>query len=506
MKLYLKILSLVAIAIAIAGGVYYYSSAWFVFVTSVIVTISVVLIGVVIFFENRNPSRTMTWLIVLAVFPIVGFFLYLFLGRNYRRRRMFKEKAKVDADKFVQLERSTPLYSAVPMQKVPEHQLRFFKLANRIGNTPISFHSHTRVLTNGTETFSEIIFAIEKAQHHVHLEYFIVRDDDISHRIKNLLIQKAKEGVEIRFIYDSVGCWKLPDDYIEQLREAGVQIEPFFPVTFPFFNNKINFRNHRKIIVVDGQVGFVGGLNIGDEYLGKHPYFGHWRDTHLKIEGEAVRSLQIVFLLDWFYVTNEKVLSHSYLSPVLKEYDEEKTGGVQIIASGPDHEWEVIKKLYFSMITSAKHSILISSPYLIPDEDILSALKIAALSGVDVKIILPNKPDHKLVFWATRSYFTELLEAGVCIYLYHKGFMHSKVVIVDEELASIGSANMDMRSFHLNFEVNAFLFRNESVQKLVKDFEQDLQDSNKVIESEYKKRKLHHRFYESVARLFSPLL
>ncbi|MDQ0339057.1 cardiolipin synthase [Caldalkalibacillus uzonensis] len=283
-------------------------------------------------------------------------------------------------------------------------------------------------------------------------------------------------------------------------------MEPFFPVTFPLLNHRLNFRNHRKIVVVDGEVGFVGGLNIGDEYLGKDPFFGHWRDTHLKVEGEAVRSLQMIFLLDWFYMTGEKLLYPPYLSPHLIDHDRQQEGGVQIIASGPDHEWEVIKKLYFAMITSAKEKVYISSPYFIPDEDILSALKVAALSGVQVKLILPSKPDHKIVFWATRSYFTELLEAGVEIYLYQKGFMHSKVVIVDEELASIGSANMDMRSFHLNFEVNAFLYRNHSVKRLVEDFRQDISDSQQVMLNRYRQRKFHHRLYESVARLFSPLL
>lgn len=483
-----------------------YWESWFLAYFSIIISISVFFIGIVIFLENRDPSKTITWLIVLAVFPVIGFFFYILFGRNYRKRKMFRKKAK-EVDKFRYIEQYLPLSLENYLEQVPQHQRRFFHLANTIGDSPISFQTETKVLTNGEETFSAIIEALKQAKHHIHLEYYIVRDDQIGNKIKEILVAKAKEGVEVRFIYDSVGCFnKLSKNYLKELKEAGVQVEAFFPVTFPLLNSKINFRNHRKIIIIDGEIGFCGGLNIGDEYLGKDPFFGHWRDTHLKVEKEGVRALQQIFLLDWFYITNEKILDPRYFSPTLPELPAVETGGVQIIASGPDQEWEVIKKLFFSMISTAQKTVYIASPYFIPDEDILSALKIAALSGIDVRLIVPSKPDHKIVFWATRSYFTELLEAGVKIYLYRKGFLHSKVIVVDEELASIGSANMDMRSFHLNFEVNAFLYRNESVRKLVSDFKQDFLDSEEVDLERFRQRKFLHRVYESWCKLFSPLL
>nr|WP_316252520.1 cardiolipin synthase [Bacillus aquiflavi] len=389
------------------------------------------------------------------------------------------------------------------MKQIGDHQRKLFYLAQKLGNSPISFATATKVLTNGDETFSHILAALKKATHHIHLEYYIVRHDEIGQEIKDILIEKAQEGIKVRFLYDAVGSWQLSKRYIQELKDGGVEMVPFGPVRFPVLNSKFNFRNHRKIVVIDGSLGFVGGLNIGDEYLGKVESFGFWRDTHLMVRGEAVRSLQLIFLQDWYYMTSESLLTIEYLSP---ELEENIHGGVQLIAGGPDTEWSVIKNIFFSMISTAKKSVWIASPYFIPDEDIFSAIKVAALSGIDVRLLVPKKPDKWIVFHASRSYFPQLLQAGVKIFEYEKGFMHSKIVIVDDELASIGTSNMDMRSFHLNFEVNAFLFRTRSTQSLVNDFINDLRHS-KLIESEtFNKRHLGIRFLESTSRLLSPFL
>ncbi len=393
---------------------------------------------------------------------------------------------------------------AIEQMPIGEHQRPLLQLAHRIGKSPVSLATETRVLTNGEETFSTIFEELEKATHHIHLEYYIVRHDEVGQKLKTILIEKAKKGVHVRFLYDAVGSWKLSKTYIQELRDAGVEMIPFSPVRLPFLSNTINFRNHRKIIVIDGTIGFVGGLNIGDEYLGKDKYFGFWRDTHLWIRGEAVRTLQLIFLQDWYYMTGKTLLTPEYLSPELVHYDGQ--GGVQLIAGGPDQKWEVIKHLYFAMITSAQRSIWIASPYFVPDEDILTALKIAALSGLDVRILAPKRPDKKIVFYASRSYFPELLEAGVKIYEYSKGFLHSKIMIVDGELASIGTANMDMRSFHLNFEVNAFLYHTDSTKKLVADFLEDLKEASPIDYETFQQRPLSIRVVESVSRLLSPLL
>jgi cardiolipin synthase A/B len=257
------------------------------------------------------------------------------------------------------------------------------------------------------------------------------------------------------------------------------------------------------MIIIDGSIGFVGGLNIGDEYLGRNKHIGFWRDTHLMLRGEAVRTLQLIFLQDWYYMTNHSFLTAEYLSP---QNDDESHGGVQLIAGGPDNEWSVIKNIFFSMIASAEKSVWIASPYFIPDEDIFSAIKVAALSGIDVRLLVPNKPDKRIVFHASRSYFPELLDAGVKVYEYQRGFMHSKIVIVDHELASIGTSNMDMRSFHLNFEVNAFLFRTKSTQKLVEEYLNDLEFSKQLDKATFHDRHLGFKVLESTARLLSPLL
>ncbi|SFA78523.1 cardiolipin synthase [Bacillus sp. cl95] len=472
-------------------------------IVSIITTLSVFFIGLVIFLENRHPTQTITWLVVLGGFPLVGFVFYLLFGRNYRKERMFRKKYFLDKQAFLNIEDTRDIKSEEKIKQMADHQKRLFNLAENLGNSPISFGTATQVLTNGEETFNSIIEEIKRARHHIHLEYYIVRHDRIGQELKELLISKVAEGVKVRFLFDAVGSWQLSKRYISELRNAGVETIPFGPVRLPFLNNKFNFRNHRKIVVIDGTVGFVGGLNIGDEYLGRNESIGFWRDTHLKLKGEAVRTLQLIFLQDWYYMTNHSFLTAEYLSP---DYQDNNHGGVQLIAGGPDTEHSVIKNIFFSMITSAKESVWIASPYFIPDEDIFSALKIAALSGIDVRLLVPNRPDKRIVFHASRSYFPELLEAGAKVYEYEKGFMHSKMVIVDHELASIGTSNMDMRSFHLNFEVNAFLYRTRSTEKLVKEFLHDLESAKQLDLKIFSERHLGYRLLESTSRLMSPLL
>lgn len=372
-----------------------YWASWFLTFFSLFMTVSAILIGFIIFMENRNPRQTLNWIIVLAAFPVVGFFFYLFFGQNYRKRKMFAEKAALDEQAFRKVEGNRSIHEEI-WSKMGEHQKLLLNLAQKMGSSPISFDTESKILTNGKETFSAIFDAIKGARHHIHLEFYIVRDDRIGNELKNLLIQKAKEGVEVRFLYDAVGSWKLSKNYKQEILESGIEFIPFSPVKAPFLNNKINFRNHRKIVVIDGKVGFVGGLNIGDEYLGRNPYYGKWRDTHLYLRGEAVRSLQLIFLRDWYYMTGKQMIKQSYLSPELSDIRRE--GGVQLIAGGPDGRWEVIKNVFFSMIVSARHSIWIASPYFIPDEDILTALKVAALSGLDVRLLVPNRPDKPNCF------------------------------------------------------------------------------------------------------------
>jgi cardiolipin synthase len=367
---------------------------------------------------------------------------------------------------------------------------------------PVTLYNDLKVLSGSEQIFSAMIEAMEAAQKHIHLETYILRSDEIGTRIIEILLQKASEGVDIRVIYDGLGSGNLGEGYLQSLRDAGVNIRPFFPVRLSFLHNRINYRNHRKILVVDDSTGFLGGVNIGDEYLGRDPQVGNWRDTHLRINGNAVCYLHHIFLQDWFFITREP--SHDEFPCPLTNKPGNKL--VQIAASGPDTHWEAIMQIYYYAIATAEKSIFLTSPYFIPNESILTSLKTAALGGVDVKILLPANPDHKILFYAAMSYLEELLEAGVEIYLYKKGFIHAKVLTIDGIVSSVGSANMDQRSFKLNFEVNALIYDEEITQRLEADFWDDLQDSEPIVLENFKERPLTRRIIESATRLLSPLL
>ncbi|WP_155837346.1 cardiolipin synthase [Aneurinibacillus terranovensis] len=469
-------------------------------------SLSVFLIAFLIVLENRNPSRTVAWLIILNFLPIVGFIFYLMLGRNVRKRKLFRHKFINNTEVLKKLgKRQAWLWEKTDLSRYPHLALkrRLMKLMINVSQSPFTLNNKTKVLMNGGETFSKMIEDLSQAKDHIHFQFYIIRHDSTGQQFKQILIDKAREGVKVRVIYDWVGSLMLDKRYIAELEEAGVEVVSFFPVILPFLNNKLNYRNHRKIIVIDGKIGFVGGLNIGDEYLGKDSRYGFWRDSHLRIEGDAVYLLQNIFLKDWFFVTNQNIEGDQYFPVFEGEAGNEL---IQIASSGPDSDWESIWQMYFTIIATAQEKIYITSPYFIPDDSISMALKTAALSGLDVRIILPSRADHYTVFWASRSYIQELLEAGVRFFLYQHGFVHAKILLVDGTVASIGTANMDIRSFQHNFEVNAILYNSHSVAELEQDFEQDLMDSRELTLEEFRNRPWHHRVIESIARLLSPLL
>jgi len=465
------------------------------------------LTGIVIFFERRNPPQTVAWLLVLLTLPVIGFVLYFFFGNNIRKRIIFR-KMKLDEGPIGCLE-------LVQSQKERAKQKALFnydkdsytkhKLINLLLNnsrSPFTSNNKSEVFTYGEDAFASKINAMENAQHHIHLEYFIVKDDNLGNKIKNILIKKAEQGVAVRFIYDGFGGFGLGRKFLKDLRDAGVQVEAFLPIRVPFFSSELNHRNHRKILIVDGTVGYIGGLNIGDEYINRNPKYPFWRDTHFKIQGEAVYILQNIFFKNWRFITGEIPEGQEYF-PKQRKLGREL---IQIVPSGPDYVWESIQQAYFSIITSAKDKIYITSPYLIPDSTILMALKTAALSGIEVKIIVPGIPDKQFVYYATCSYFEELLEAGVRIFKYNKGFIHAKLLTVDNVIASVGTANFDNRSFLYNFEVNAFCFHSPTVDRLDEDFYEDLEDCTEVTLESLENKTLWEKFMESTARLASPLL
>ncbi len=471
-------------------------------IVSLFSTLTIISLIFIIFMENRNPSTTISWILLLALVPVVGLIFYFLFGQNYFNRRKYDKKALLDLKIYERLEKKE-LRVHQDLSKFSPRQQQLLKLSQRLARTHISFSTETTILTNGEQTFSNLITELEKANHHIHMEYYIFRADDIGTRIQQILINKAKSGVKVRFMYDAVGSMQIPKAFLKEMSDAGVKLVAFGSVKTNFFSSRVNFRNHRKIVVIDGDIGFMGGLNVGDEYLSRSKTYGYWRDTHMLVKGEAVRTLQIIFLQDWLYMTGERILDQEYLSPTLSSAGD---GVVQMIASGPDNDRRVLRNIFFSMITSAKKTVWLATPYFIPDDDILTAIRVAALSGLDVRILFPAKPDKWLPFYASHSYFPSLLSAGVKIYEYEKGFIHSKLLIVDGEVATIGTANMDMRSLNLNFEVNALLVNTDSVDRMVTDFERDLLSTSLMSSDKVKKRKLWERFLESLARLVAPLL
>lgn len=452
--------------------------------------------------ENRSAQHTLVWIYVLVFIPLIGYAFYLYSGQLYLKGYLFQSKRRNDRETWQRLMRSETKPDLTFLQ---DQQQSFAQFAMNASPTPLSTSSRAYVLKNGKETFAEIKRRLREAEEFIHIEYYIFRSDRLGKEIIDILMEKAKAGVEVLFIFDAAGSMSLSASDIALMIEAGIKVQPFSPLKYGFFNQKFNFRNHRKIIIIDGKIGFVGGLNVGVEYLGEDESIGHWRDSHMILEGEAVYTLHTVFLLDWEYVSREKVLEkhRAIRSPI--ETDE-LDGAVQVVASGPDTQQGIMSDFYYSLISSATQSIWIATPYFVPDEAIRTALRVAAAKGVEVRILVPEINDSFLTEYASRSYFPELLLYGVEIYSYKKGFLHQKIIIVDGNLASIGTANMDMRSFHLNFEVNVFLYGCSAIRDLVAHYEQDMEESEKIRPVEFYKRGLVNRSKESFARLFSGVL
>jgi cardiolipin synthase len=452
----------------------------------------------IIFFERRNPNSALGWILVLMVLPIAGFFLYLFFGQNWTRRRLFSLKAADDRkieEAVIAQERELKQFAIETGDPQTEHYVSIIRMFLENNRSLLTTENELTIFTDGTATFESLLESIRNARHHVHLQYYIIRDDPSGKEVIRLLTQAAKRGVDVRLLYDGLGM-KIRKKHLQEFEEAGGRHAAFFPRIFT-----INYRNHRKIAVIDGKTGYIGGYNIGDEYLGKGP-LGYWRDAALRIDGPGVGGLQLRFLLDWNYAASDSL---SYSSMFFPDVRGSGYCPLQVISSGPDARWNQIKEGYLKLVNSATQSIYIQTPYFIPDDSIIDALRIAALTGVDVRIMIPCKPDHPFVYWATLSFVGDLLDAGVRAYTYDQGFLHAKTVVVDGLAASVGSANWDVRSFRLNFEANAFLYSAEYAGKLKEAFLDDLSRCTEITLESYQKRSRWIRAKEQVSRLFSPL-
>lgn len=453
----------------------------------------------VILLENRNPVKSLSWILVLILLPGIGLIFYIAFGQDYRKKK-FVEKTTIQhlTDRPV----ASFDISKLDTSYMDNNQLNLINMLYRNSGAVGYAFNKIDILPDGVSTFDSFFDAIGNAKNHIHIEFFIFADDEISNKMRELLIKKSKEGVRVRMIYDYWGSLKLSMSarYIKSLKDAGVYVHPFLPLRFRLGRSKINYRNHRKIVVVDGKVGFTGGINIADRYF-KGNKLGIWRDTVVRIEGSAVHGLQMQFLLDWHFVEKKLITAEKYF-PIPEKFNQNL---IQIVSSGPDTDWEAIMQGIASAVMSATKYIYIHSPYFIPNELILGCVQMAALSGVDVRLMIPIRSDSRFTDASTSSYMGQLLEAGVKVLRYKEGFLHSKAIVIDDFISIVGSCNMDERSFTQNFEVNAFIYETASAHQLRNLFIRDMEKCELMTLEDWKNRKKWEKLKESVARLFSPL-
>jgi cardiolipin synthase A/B len=462
---------------------------------------------------KRNSTSAVAWILIIVFLPFAGaamfvLFGYQHVGRPLQRKR--RHKSRYTLPPYPHGHESTSgSFARVPAQPTGELSVaqRLNLLANRFGAYPLTVGNHVDFYFDGPPAFAAMLEAIRGARHHVHVEFFIFHADVLGTEFLIALAEKARQGVEVRLLYDAMGSHKLPLRSLSALRAAGGKTSVFLPISLLRRRIQVNMRNHRKILVVDGEVGFSGGLNVGDEYMGRVPFFGYWRDTHLRLRGPAVGDLQRVFAEDWDFASGEPLVDLSDQEP--RYFKAKDAGGpypVQVIESGPDRDLKAIREMYFAAILKARERVWIASPYFVPDPGMLDALRLAAHLGVDVRFLGQFHPDKWIPQFAARYYWNEVLPAGVKIYQYAKGMMHSKVVLVDGQWASVGTANLDNRSLYLNFEVNCMIYSPQAVSILEEAFLRDLQDSIRVDRGVFARRPFSARLLENACRLLSPIL
>ncbi|PHN01698.1 cardiolipin synthase [Flavilitoribacter nigricans] len=455
--------------------------------------------------ERGSPARSLAWTLFIIVAPVIGIGSYFLFGKRVRKRRLFQIKHSPEVEAFhryVQSQHENYDRSDIARDPILRANNRLIALLAQNGYSLLTAGNKVEVLQDGTVTFQSIMEAIRQAEQSISILYYIIEEGEMADQLFALLAQKKKEGVVVRVIFDGFGSWFLSRTFLKKIRASGIDIHPFVPLSIWRFFNKINYRNHRKIVVVDGRIGFTGGINISDKYIHGDPELGHWRDTHLRLEGPAVSGLQFVFLTDWYFVSGKYLIEQGDLFPRLQA---QGNTYAQIIAGGPNNTFANIKQQYFAMITGAHRYVIMATPYFIPGENILFAMKTAALSGVHVRLILPYNSDSIILKWSVRAYLEELMEAGVEVFFYYNGFLHSKIIIADD-VASIGTANVDERSFEHNFEVNALLYDPVISRELKQQLEADLVNCKQLDPEAFQKRPRRDKIRESIVRLLEPLL
>lgn len=458
-----------------------------------------------VFREKRDIAATWAWLLVLVLVPVVGFIAYAFLGRKlpHKRLDLIQAQTELELSEALEAQKREIGNMTTYADQITSTAKGMVTLFQNSDNAFLTRKNRLKIFTNGNELFHDMLQDIERATHSIHIEFYTFYADKIGNEVLHLLERKAKSGIEVRVIYDSWGSMGTNRKFFNQLRANGGSAEPFLRTHSNLFDFRLNFRDHRKIVVIDGRIGYVGGFNIGDQYLGRDPKFGNWRDTHLRIVGGGVFSLQQRFIRDWNATDKNKITAYKPYFPVNHVKGETS---LQIVSSGPDSDLQQIKLGYLKLINSARDRIWIQSPYLIPDDSVLDALRVAAMSGVDVRIMIPNMPDHAFVYRASQYYARQLADEGITIYFYRNGFMHAKTMVVDGKMSSVGSANMDFRSFKLNFEINTFVYDHKVADQLEQIYMQDVRLSKVMTPERFAQQSLCLRFKQTFSRLLSPIL
>jgi cardiolipin synthase len=460
-----------------------------------------------VIYETRSATKTMAYLLLILFIPVAGIVFYILFGVNYWQTKKYRKKSIEDEKMLQSLKKEMAVYAdetISPADLSVENNRELAVMLEKELRSPLTRRNKVKLLLNGEEKFPEVLEALRNAKHHIHIEYYIYEQDEIGEQIQNILIQKANEGVQVRFIYDDFGSPHIRKKNAERMKKAGIEIYPFQKVLFYILANRLNFRNHRKIIVIDGQTAFTGGINVSDKYINNNSSKLFWRDTHLRIDGPGVFYLQYLFLTNWNFCSGKKLQLDKLHFLVPKGHKEDCF--LQVAASGPDSEQPSVLFSLLQAIYLAKKEILITTPYFVPGDSILEALRIAALSGLSVKLLVPGICDSKFVNAASKSYYKDLLCAGVEVYMYQKGFVHAKTLVADGNLSVIGTANMDYRSFELNFEVNVIVYDQMFSEKLRTVFFKDLKDAEKIDVDGWCKRPAYQQLPERIARLFSHVL
>ncbi|MCQ9316058.1 cardiolipin synthase [Pediococcus pentosaceus] len=465
--------------------------------------INIIIALTIALMEKRDISAAWAWLFVMLLLPGIGFIIYLFFGWKLNQRQIFDLKAqkRLGISDMAEYQKRNPKNKPTLDTNLENDLVQMFLNTD---NAILTTKNDSKIFTDGHEKFNSLFEDLKKAKHHINIEYFTIYDDQLGKKLRKILVQKAREGVQVRVLYDLFGSKGSKQKFFKELIQAGGEVTPFMKSKLGYYSFRINFRNHRKIVVIDGSVGYIGGFNIGDQYLGRNKRFGNWRDTHLRLEGSVVLQLQSRFFMDWNASAKRQKVQFSL--DYFPQSNVQNNIPMQIVSSGPENDVQKIKQGYIKMIMGAKHSIWIETPYFIPDDALMEALLIAIRSGIEVRIVIPQMPDHPFVYRATEYYVQQLLKAGARIYSYQNGFMHAKTIVVDNMITSVGSANWDIRSFKLNFEANAFMYDPKVAEQIIATIKNDLKDARELDEEYFKQQSSWKKFRQLASRLISPIL